>query len=526
MSLTGTSWLGGDRAAAGGRTFVGVDPATGDALTPLFHAATDADVDTACARASAAFEVYGRSAPSVRAAFLRGIADELEKVREEIVARAHAESALPLPRLTGELGRTTGQLRLFADVAAAGAWVDARIDTADPARKPQPRPDVRSMRRPLGPVAVFGASNFPLAFSVAGGDTVSALAAGNPVVAKAHPAHPGASELAGAAIAAAAEAVGLPAGVFSLLFDDGFAVGEALVRHPLIRAVGFTGSRAGGQALARLAAERPQPIPVYAEMGSVNPVLVLPGALAERGRAIAEGLHASVTLGVGQFCTNPGLVFVPDGPDADAFAERLAELTRAAAGGVMLTPRIASVYASGVDRLRAKAELVAEGAAGAGLSHGRPAVFRADGATVLASHGLTDEVFGPSTLLVRFRDRAELLRLVEGLEGQLTATVHASASELPDYADAVRALEARSGRLVFDQFPTGVEVGHAMVHGGPVPATSDGRSTSVGTRAIERFTRPVAFQNAPAHALPPELQDANPLGIPRLVDGVVTAQAL
>jgi NADP-dependent aldehyde dehydrogenase len=524
--ITGTSWLGGERGAPGGRTFVGVDPATGAALEPLFHAATAADVDAACARASAAFEVYGASAPSVRAAFLRGIADELEKVREEIVARAHAESGLPLPRLTGELGRTTGQLRLFADVAAEGSWVDARIDTADPARKPAPRPDVRSMRRPLGPVAVFGASNFPLAFSVAGGDTASALAAGNPVVAKAHPAHPGTSELAGAAIAAAAAAAGLPAGVFSLLFDDGFEVGEALVRHPLVRAVGFTGSRGGGEALARIASERKQPIPVYAEMGSVNPVLVLPGALAERGRAIAEGLHASVTLGVGQFCTNPGFVLVPEGEGADAFAERLAELTRAAAGGVMLTPRIASVYASGVDRLRAKAELVAEGPKGEALSHGRPAVFRADGAAVLASHGLTDEVFGPSTLLVRYRDRAELLRLVEGLEGQLTATVHASAAELPEYADAVRALEAKSGRLVFDQFPTGVEVGHAMVHGGPSPATSDGRSSSVGTRAIERFTRPVAFQNAPAHALPPALQDANPLGIARMVDGVVTTKGL
>jgi NADP-dependent aldehyde dehydrogenase len=526
MSLTGTSWLGGERAAQSGRTFVGVDPATGAALDPLFHAATEADVDAACARASAAFQVYGRSTPAVRAAFLRGIADELEKVRDEIVARAHAESGLPLPRLSGELGRTTGQLRLFADVAAEGSWVDARIDTADPARKPAPRPDVRSMRRPLGPVAVFGASNFPLAFSVAGGDTASALASGNPVVAKAHPAHPGTSELAGNAIAAAAAAVGLPAGVFSLLFDDAFAVGEALVRHPLVRAVGFTGSRAGGQALARLAEARPQPIPVYAEMGSVNPVVVLPGALAERGRAIAEGLHGSVTLGVGQFCTNPGLVFVPEGADADAFAERLAELTRTAAGGIMLTPRIASVYASGVDRLRGQAELLAEGPDGTGLAHGRPAVFRADGAAVLAAHGLTDEVFGPSTLLVRYRDRAELLRLLDALEGQLTATVHASASELPDYADAVRALEARSGRLVFDQFPTGVEVGHAMVHGGPVPATSDGRSTSVGARAIERFTRPVAFQNAPAHALPPELLDANPLGIARMVDGAVTTKAL
>lgn len=526
MTLTGTSWLGGERAAASGRTFVGVDPATGAALEPLFHAATEADVDAACSRAAAAFEVYGRSAPSVRAAFLRGIADALEAVRDAIVARAHSESGLPLPRLTGELGRTTGQLRLFAEVAAEGSWVDARIDRADPDRKPLPRPDVRSMRRPLGPVAVFGASNFPLAFSVAGGDTASALAAGNTVVAKAHPAHPGTSEMAAAAIASAAEAAGLPAGVFALLFDDGIAVGEALVRHPLVRAVGFTGSRVAGQALARIASERPQPIPVYAEMGSVNPVLVLPGALAERGRAIADGLHASVTLGVGQFCTNPGLVFVPAGADADAFAERLAELTRAAAGGVMLTPRIASVYASGVERLRGKAELLAEAPAGTALSHGRPAVFRADGATVLGSHGLTDEVFGPSTLLVRYRDRAELLRLVGALEGQLTATVHASAAELPDYADAVGALEAKSGRLVFDQFPTGVEVGHAMVHGGPVPATSDGRSTSVGTRAIERFARPVAFQNAPAHALPPELQDANPLGIARLVDGVVGSNAL
>lgn len=526
-TLTGRSWVAGGRSPAGGRLFRAVNPASGDTLEPDFHCASESDVERACRSAAAAFAIYGASSPAARAAFLREIAERLEAVRDSIVARAQEESGLPRARLNSELGRTTGQLRLFADVAAEGSWVDARIDTALPARTPLPRPDVRSLRRPLGPVAIFGASNFPLAFSVAGGDTASALAAGNTVLVKAHPAHPGTSEIAGAAVAAAAEGCGLPAGVFSLLFDDAFAVGEALVRHPLVRAAGFTGSRAGGEALARLAASRPQPIPVFAEMGSVNPVLILPGALRERAHALAEGLHASFTLGTGQFCTNPGVVLVPAGPEGDAFAEELAERTRSTPGGTMLTPRIASAYAAGQDRLRKlDARLLAEGAPATGGAPGRAALWQVDAAAAAANHALTEEVFGPSTLVVRYRDDGELAGLLDAIGGQLTATVHAAGGELADHADVVSRLQANAGRLVFDQFPTGVEVCHAMVHGGPVPATSDGRATSVGTRAIERFTRLCAFQNAPAAVLPAELLDANPFGLTRLVNGRPTAEAV
>jgi NADP-dependent aldehyde dehydrogenase len=501
-----------------------VNPATGEALAAEFHSAGGADVERACRAAHDAFAVYGASAPAARASFLRAVAERLEAARDEVVARAMEESGLPRNRLHSELGRTTGQLQLFADVAAEGSWVDARIDTADPARKPLPRPDVRSLRRPLGPVAIFGASNFPLAFSVAGGDTASALAAGNPVVVKAHPAHPATSEIAGAAVAAAAESCGLPAGVFSLLFDDGFVVGEALVRHPLIRAVGFTGSRAGGEALARLAAARPNPIPVFAEMGSVNPVLILPGALRERAEALAEGLHASFTMGTGQFCTNPGLVLVPSGADGDAFAERLADRTRATPGGTMLTPRIASAYAAGQDRLRRlDARLLAQGAEATSAAAGRAALWEVDATAAVVNSPLAEEVFGPSTLLVRYENERDLARLLEAIDGQLTATVHAAPGELAGHAGVLRLLEGKAGRVVFDQFPTGVEVCPAMVHGGPVPATSDGRTTSVGTRAIERFTRLSAFQNAPAAVLPPELQDGNPYGLTRLVNGRLTS---
>ena len=524
FELTGRSWLGGTRGGPG-RAFRAVNPATGEPLAPEFHAAGGADVERACRAAHDAFAACAASAPAVRASFLRAIAERLEALRETIVPCAMEESGLPRNRMHSELGRTTGQLQLFADVAAEGSWVDARIDTADPARKPLPKPDVRSLRRPLGPVAVFGASNFPLAFSVAGGDTASALAAGNTVVVKAHPAHPATSEMAGAAIAAAAESCGLPAGVFSLLFDDGFVVGEALVRHPLIRAVGFTGSRAGGDALARLAASRRQPIPVFAEMGSVNPVLILPGALRERAEALAEGLHASFTMGTGQFCTNPGVVLVPAGADGDAFAARLAERTRETPGGTMLTPRIASAYAAGQDRLRQlDARLLAEGAAATSAAGGRAALWEVDASAAIVNTALTEEVFGPSTLLVRYESDRDLSRLLDAIDGQLTATVHASADELARHADVLRMLENKAGRVVFDQFPTGVEVCPAMVHGGPVPATSDGRSTSVGTRAIERFTRLTAFQNAPASVLPPELQDANPYGLTRLVNGRSTSE--
>jgi NADP-dependent aldehyde dehydrogenase len=456
---------------------------------------------------------------------LRGLAQGLESARDPIAARAQSETGLPAARLQSEMGRTCGQLRLFADLVEEGSWVDARIDTADPARRPLPKPDVRSMRRALGPVAVFGASNFPLAFSVAGGDTASALAAGNPVIVKAHPLHPGTSELVGQVVAAAVRRQALPEGTFSLLFDDGFGVARALVQHPLVQAVGFTGSRAGGEALTRLAAARPQPIPVFAEMGSVNPVLVLPGALRARARAIAEGLHASFTLGVGQFCTNPGVVLLEAGADGDAFVEQLAELTRSTPAGPMLSPKTSSAYAQGLERLRARgAAALARGRQGEQAAWGQAALWQIDAASALAQPELTQEVFGPSTLVIRYANAAQLEHLVRSLEGSLTATVHALPDELLAQAPLLSLLARKAGRLVFNQFPTGVEVNQAMVHGGPFPATSDGRSTSVGTRAIERFSRLIAYQNFPHDALPAELRDANPRGIWRLLDGFRTRE--
>jgi len=523
MALEGLSIVGFSRLPASGRCFYGVDPATGAALEPPYHLAGPEDVDRAAQLAAAGYDIYRRTSGGARAAFLEAIAAGLERRGAEIEARATAETALPAARIRSELGRTCGQLRMFAALVREGSWVDARIDRAQPARTPLPRPDVRSMLRALGPVAVFGPSNFPLAFTVAGGDTASALAAGCPVVVKAHSAHPGTSELAGLAIVEAARATGMVDGVFSLLFGDGRSVGQELAKHPAIRAVGFTGSKAAGRALMDVAAARPEPIPVFAEMGSLNPVVILPRALAARGAAIAEGLHASVTLGVGQFCTNPGLVLVEAGPDAETFAAALAARMSATAPGTMLYAALRASYASGVARLagREGVETLALSPldAGPGQCRATAALFRTDAAAFLRDEALREEVFGPATLLVVHRGAEELERIVHGLEGHLTATVHGEADELARSAGLLSLLETRVGRIVINGFPTGVEVCPSMVHGGPYPAASDARFTSVGTRAIARFARPVCFQGYPDAALPPELQDANPLGILRLVDG-------
>jgi NADP-dependent aldehyde dehydrogenase len=453
---------------------------------------------------------------------LRAIADRID-ANDEIVARGQLETGLPEARLRGERARTSGQLRLFATLLDEGSWVGARIDHAQADRQPQPKPDVRSMRRPLGPVAVFCASNFPLAFSVAGGDTASALAAGCPVVVKAHHAHPGVAELVAEAVVAAVATCDLPSGVFSLVYGAGRTVGQALVRHPSVKAVGFTGSRAAGQALMKTAAARPETIPVYAEMSSVNPVFLLPGALRERATQIAKGLHASVTLGVGQFCTNPGLVFIPAGAASEEFRSQLVELMQATPACPMLHHGIRESYASGVQRNvdHSLVETLVPSAtdAGPGKSHASAALFQTSAADFLSDQSLADEIFGPATLLVTYQTADELRTLIERLDGQLTASVHAASSELDVAAQLFAALESKAGRLILDGFPTGVEVCHAMVHGGPYPATSDGRTTSVGTLAIERFTRHVAWQNCPDELLPPALQEANPLAIHRLVDG-------
>jgi alpha-ketoglutaric semialdehyde dehydrogenase len=456
------------------------------------------DLDTAAKRAAAAAGVLRKTSGKERGAWLRQIAANLESNGAAIVQRANAETALPLPRLEGELARTCNQLRMFAALIEEGSWVDARIDHG--------KVDIRSMLRPLGPVAVFGASNFPLAFSVAGGDTASALAAGCPVIVKAHPAHPGTSELAAKAIEGA-----VPEGVFAIVF--GYEIGVSLVQHPAIRAVGFTGSRRGGKALMDAAALRPDPIPFYAEMGSVNPVFILPGAMRERAGEIAAGLQASVTLGVGQFCTNPGLVIAQS---ASPFVDELRQKMSACAPAKMLTDGIAEAYRSGVARMAA-----AEGVERMVSidDEGGVALFVTRAGTFLGNPMLAEEVFGPSTLVVECQGHEQLLDVARSLEGQLTVTLHATERDLEEHRDLLDIVETKAGRLIINGFPTGVEVTHAMVHGGPWPATSDGRSTSVGTRAIARFVRPVCYQNFPDSALPDELKESNPLGILRLVDG-------
>jgi len=457
---------------------------------------------------------------------LRKIAERIESIAGEVIERAAQETALPQARLQGETARTCAQLRLFAQVVEEGSWVQARIDRAAPERKPLPKPDLRSMLRPLGPVVVFGASNFPLAFSVAGGDTASALAAGNPVIFKAHPAHPGTSELVGRAIQQSVRECGLPEGVFSLLFDAGTQVGTALVKHPQIKAGAFTGSRAGGRALMDIAAARPAPIPFYAEMSSTNPVFILPGALRERADAIATGLHGSFTLGAGQFCTKPGMVFVPEGSEAAAFAQKLQQLVNAATPFHLLTRTIHSSYDSGIAARKKEAKLVAGQTAVKDASFAASvALFETDAASFLDSD-LDAEIFGPTTVLVRHSSREQMLAIARGLEGHLTATIHGTEEDLREFAELLAILEDKVGRLVFNSFPTGVEVTHAMVHGGPYPATSDGRSTSVGSHAIFRFARPMCYQGFPDSALPDALKDPNPLGIWRMIDAEMTRDSV
>ncbi len=523
MKLEGLSILGQSRVKPQGKTTPAINPVSGAALEPGYSWATVADADQAARLAARAFAEYGRWPAKRRAALLRRIAELFEANAAEIQQRANQETALPPARLQGETARTCGQLRLFASLIEEGWWLDARIDHADPNRKPLAKPDVRSMLAPLGPVVVFSSSNFPFAFSVAGGDTASALAAGCPVIVKPHQGHLGTSELVGTIVQQAARDCSAPEGVFSLLFGPGREVGLALVKHPLVKAVGFTGSRAGGRALMDAAAARPEPIPVYAEMGSINPVFLLPGALQQNAEAIAAGLQASVTLGVGQFCTNPGLIFVESSAAAQAFLQKLEALMAATTPGTMLTADLCAAYHEGVEKflrtpgVRGASSVAADpgpGKAGAGA-----ALFVTEAETFLANHSLMDEIFGPATLVVRCASRSQMLAAAEKLEGQLTATIHGTAEDFAASRGLLAVLETKVGRLVCNGFPTGVEVCHAMTHGGPYPATADGRSTSVGTRAIERFVRPVCYQNFPDTALPEELKESNPLGIWRLVDG-------
>lgn len=521
MNLTGELLIGQQSVKGSRDPIVAINPATGERLSPEFPGGTPEDVARACELAWTAFDTYRETSLEERAQFLETVADEIEAIGDALVERAVAESGLPQGRIQGERGRTCGQLRLFANTVRAGEWLDVRIDPALPDRQPLPRNDLRQRHVALGPVAVFGASNFPLAFSVAGGDTASALAAGCPVVVKAHPAHPGTCEMVGRAIQAAVKKCGLPEGVFSMLHDSGFEVGQALVADPRIKAGGFTGSRKGGLALLEIAQRRPEPIPFYAEMSSINPVFLLPAALEARGKALGEAFVGSLNMGAGQFCTNPGLVIAVQGPGLDAFIEAAGETLKSSTAQTMLTPGIHEAYGQGVNALatNSKVREVARGLEGEGANQCQSALFVASGEDVIADKSLQDEVFGASSLIVACRDAAEVKRVAEVLEGQLTATLQMDDADIDAARALMPTLERKAGRILANGWPTGVEVCHAMVHGGPFPATSDARTTSVGTAAIFRFLRPVCYQDLPQGLLPEAVKDDNPLGLRRLVDG-------
>ncbi len=519
MPLTGEMFIAGGRVAGTQGRFQAIDPANGALLEPHFGGTTLETLAQACTLAADAFDTYRVTPMEVRAAFLESIGENILNLGDELIERAIAETGLPRARLEGERQRTVGQLRLFAQVVREGSFIEPRLDSPLPSRLP-PRPDLRVQQVPIGPVAVFGASNFPLAFSVAGGDTASALAAGCPVIVKAHNAHPGVSELVAGAVQNAVQIHHLPQGIFSMLFGVDTRTGAALVADPHIKAVGFTGSRAGGMALMRIAAERPEPICVHAEMSSVNPVILLPGALAHRGADIAKGFVASLNLGAGQFCTNPGLLLAMEGPDLDSFIAHAAAEVRGSTASTMLTAAIHSAYDGGLAQRCSMEDLTlaAKGMRGEG-SRSQTALLVARAATAVAEPQLREELFGPAALLIRCRDLTQLRSFTEMLEGQLTASVHMESEDLALARNLLPVLERKAGRVLFNGFPTGVEVTHAMVHGGPYPATSDPRFTSVGTLAIRRFLRPLCYQDVPADLLPPALQDGNPLGLWRLKEG-------
>ncbi|QIR85872.1 aldehyde dehydrogenase (NADP(+)) [Paracoccus sp. AK26] len=469
-----------------------------------FSAGTVDLVDRAVQAAEEAFLAYSATSREDRARFLEAIADQIEARAEAMTAIGTAETGLPEGRLQGERGRTTGQLRLFADHIRKGDYLDRRVDPALPDRQPLPRPDLRLMQRPIGPVAVFGASNFPLAFSTAGGDTASALAAGCPVVVKGHPAHPGTGEIVADAIHAAIQATGMPAGVFSFIHGDSHAVGAALVQHPLIKAVGFTGSLRGGRALFDLCAARHEPIPFFGELGSINPGFVLPHALAARGAKLAEGWSGSLTMGAGQFCTNPGLLVMPKGVLADAFAKAAGDIVAKSAPQIMLTDGIAEAYRAGANRAAGIATPIFEG-----VSEGRnalPSIYKTTAEEFLRDNTLAEEVFGPLGIIVTVSDDQQMLDVALAMEGQLTATLHMDDGDTDLARRLMPILEQKAGRILANGWPTGVEVADAMVHGGPYPASTNFGATSVGTMAIRRFLRPVSYQNIPEALLPEDLR--------------------
>lgn len=521
FQLTGKQLLDGQWSAAGNQTFRAVNPASGESVEPGFSRATEAEVNAAMQAAQRAFAVTRNLSVEQRMQMFEAIAAQIMALGDELFNRAHAETGLPLARLTGERARTCNQFKHFADVLREGSWVDATIDTAEPQRQPLPKPDLRRMARPIGPVVVFGAGNFPFAYGACGGDTASALAAGNPVVVKAHERHPGVNELFAHAVLAALKECSLPAEIFQLVQGPGATVGQSLVKHPATQAVGFTGSKHAGRALFDIAAARPQPIPVFAEMGSLNPLIILPGAMSERSEAIAAGLAQSITVGAGQFCTKPGLVFVISSATTENFIALLAKQMAAVPAITMLAADMRKNFC-GITHAFQKIPGVKTvlAAAPAGFAAMPPLLLTVDSTSWRTNCELHEEAFGPGALVVFCRDITDLQATLAFTEGNLTATLHhGPADKSEDVRALTDTLAEHAGRLIFNGYPTGVEVCAAMVHGGPYPATTAPATTSVGALAIQRFVRPVSYQNAPEALLPEELQNANPRGIWRTVNG-------
>lgn len=513
--ITGNLFIGQTEKRGTHGEVYALDAVSGKQISPAFGGATREDLDKACALAQDAFGEFRRTSPESRAAFLERIASNIADLGDILIERCVQETGLPKARVQGERARTIGQLKMFAGILLSGDYLDARIDPAQPHRQPLPRVDLRLQNIGLGPVAVFGASNFPLAFSVAGGDTASALAAGCPVIVKAHSAHPGTSELVARAVRLAVKECNLPEGVFSLLFDSDLSAGQGLVADARIKAVGFTGSRSGGTALMKIAAARKEPIPVYAEMSSVNPVILFPAALASRSSKIADTFVQALSMGAGQFCTNPGLLFAVDGPEVEAFISDTAAIIGETQPANMLTPGIHQAY---IQRLSELSEHPGVNTEAQGPESGkftsRVTLFSVKADDFIKYPGLHEEAFGAAALLVKCDSFGQLIEAVSHLEGQLTAAIHFSEDDYPLVQTLLPLLETKAGRLIANGFGTGVEVTHAMVHGGPFPATSDSRTTSVGSLAIARFLRPVCYQDLPDALLPQALKSDNPLNIP------------
>ena len=519
--ITGKNYIGNRLSGEGTVTYKTFNPVTNTENENIFYEATASEIDAAVALASKAFQEFRFVSGQRKAAFLNAIADEIMALDDELVQTYCSETGLPEGRAKGERGRTIFQLRSFADLVVEGSWVEASVDHGIPDREPAPKPDLRKMNIPLGPVVVFGASNFPLAYSTAGGDTAAGLAAGCPVIVKSHPMHAGTGELVASAIQKAAQKTGMPDGVFSNLNSSGIEVGVQLVKHPEVKAVGFTGSIRGGRALLDLAAQRPEPIPVFAEMGSINPVVLLPNSIVQRGYELAKTYAGSITLGTGQFCTNPGLLLGIKSGELTNFINQLGDEISKLQPSVMLHPNIHEAYESNTNNAiqQEAVQVVSSYEDEVKTNHARQMVVTVEGESFLSNPKLHQEVFGPFSMVVQCENSTQLKEIIASLEGQLTGTIIAGDSELEKYSEVVSALQNRVGRIIFNGVPTGVEVCPSMVHGGPYPASTDSRFTAVGIHSIKRWVRPFSYQNWPNELLPDELKDENPLQIQRTING-------